>query len=256
MNVTVCQFHDDRALLTSDWNGLLGHVKSAHSDLVLLPELPFSGWFMNDDHLDPATWQAAVEEHDRLMPKLHDLSGKIVLSTRPVNSGGRRLNTGFAWDSDGGFRAAHDKHYLPNETDFWEASWYDQGDKTFAPLDCGEARVGFMICSELWFMEHARAYGQQGVNLLAAPRATMHASLEKWLLAGRVAAIVSGAFCCSSNRFGQGESGVLFGGQGWIIDPDGAVLALTSESEPFVTVDIDLQAAAAARETYPRNVKD
>jgi N-carbamoylputrescine amidase len=69
------------------------------------------------------------------------------------------------------------------------------------------------------------------------------------LAAGRVAAVLAGAFGLSSNRFS--ESGV-YGGQGWIIDPDGKVLALTSAAEPAVSATIDLEAVESARKTYPR----
>jgi len=39
---------------------------------------------------------------------------------------------------------------------------------------------------------------------------------------------------------------------GWIIGPDGQLLARTSGQAPFITLEIDLAAAAAARRTYPR----
>jgi N-carbamoylputrescine amidase len=66
---------------------------------------------------------------------------------------------------------------------------------------------------------------------------------------------MSGAFSLSSNRFGS-NNGVSFGGQGWVIDPDGAVLAVTSESEPVATVDITPAVADTAKATYPRYVNE
>jgi N-carbamoylputrescine amidase len=48
-----------------------------------------------------------------------------------------------------------------------------------------------------------------------------------------------------------------FGGTGWIIDPEnGTLLATTTGSEPFVTMDIDPGWAEAAKATYPRYVPD
>jgi N-carbamoylputrescine amidase len=44
------------------------------------------------------------------------------------------------------------------------------------------------------------------------------------------------------------------GGVGWIISPNGEILATTSAEAPFVTVDIDLAAPIAARYQYPRYV--
>ena len=77
------------------------------------------------------------------------------------------------------------------------------------------------ICTELWFMEHARAYGQGGVHLLAVPRATPRETLDKWLAGGRAAAIVSGAFTLSSNSASRPADIANLGGQGWIVGPDG-----------------------------------
>lgn len=73
--------------------------------------------------------------------------------------------------------------------------------------------------------------------------------MKKWLAGGRAAAVVSGCFCLSSNRC-EGS----MGGMGWLLDPDGGILALTSEEEPFITMDIDLTAAEEAKHTYPRYV--
>jgi N-carbamoylputrescine amidase len=57
----------------------------------------------------------------------------------------------------------------------------------------------------------------------------------------------------SSNRNGLSEDGsVRFGGNGWIISPDGDVLGLTSSTQPFVTMEIDLSVAESAKLTYPR----
>jgi N-carbamoylputrescine amidase len=57
----------------------------------------------------------------------------------------------------------------------------------------------------------------------------------------------------SSNRSGLSKDGeIRFGGNGWIIDPDGKVLGVTSSKEPFLTIDIPLTAAEEAKLTYPR----
>jgi N-carbamoylputrescine amidase len=105
-------------------------------------------------------------------------------------------------------------------------------------------------------MRQARAYGQAGVHLLATPRATEKHTVDKWLAGGRAAAVIAGAFSLSSNHFSRSERPVPLGGQGWVIDPDGDVLALTTPQEPFATVEIDPNAAERAKQTYPRYVLD
>jgi N-carbamoylputrescine amidase len=258
MKITVCELNDEPAALARDWQGLVAHVRAEQSQLVLLPEMPFHPWFARTLPFEPAVWQAALAAHDRWLARLPELAlAAAVLGTRPTDlAGGQRANQAFVWQPGSGCRAAHLKHYLPNEDGFWEASWYGRGDGRFEPVDCAGVRVGFLICTELWFMERARAYGRAGIHLLANPRGAELRTVERWLVGGRAAAIISGAFCLSSNRAGPNLPGAPFGGHGWIINPSGDLLAVTSPEQPFITLDLDLGEAERAKCTYPRDVID
>ena len=66
-----------------------------------------------------------------------------------------------------------------------------------------------------------------------------------------VATVRSATFCLSSNRV---DPAGACGGVGWIIDPQGTILAQTTRDAPFATVDIDMSAAAEAQCDYPRYV--
>ncbi|MCC6190230.1 MAG: carbon-nitrogen hydrolase family protein [Anaerolineales bacterium] len=254
MRVTVCELADDPTQLPEAWRRLAQHVEEARSELVLLPEMAFGAWFPRQPRFEAATWQAAVAAHDRWIARLPEMAPALVLGSRPVHRGGRRFNEAFIWDSAAGYRAVHTKRYLPDEDRFWEASWYERGDGRFIPGTAGPALVGFAVCTDLWFFEHARAYGQAGVHLIANPRATELATIDRWLVAGRAAAVAAGAYCLSSNRVGAEPPAGPMGGQGWVVGPDAEVLALTSPRQPWVTVDIDLTVAEHARRTYPRYV--
>ena len=97
-------------------------------------------------------------------------------------------------------------------------------------------RFGLNICTELWALESYAAYAERGVQVILSPRATAATTMAKWFAAGVVAAVRSGAFSLSSNRV---DPTGACGGGGWIIGPDGEVLARTSPEAPWVTVDID-----------------
>ena len=107
---------------------------------------------------------------------------------------------------------------------------------------------GLNICTELWALETYAAYAARGVQVILSPRATAAATTAKWLSVGVVAAVRSGAFSVSSNRV---DPTGACGGVGWIISPEGDILASTSPDAPFATIDIDLAASAAARDGYP-----
>ncbi len=259
MKVTVCQLRNDADGLEADWERLVQHAKKQASQLVLLPEMPFSPWPAWRPTFDRTVWARAVANHESWTRRFARLEPAVVVGTRPVNVGPHRYNQGFAWDSELGLRTVHTKVYLPDEQGFWEASWYEPGEKRFEAFECGPAKAGMLICTEMWFTEHARDYARQGIHLLLTPRATERGTRAKWLAGGQAAAIMAGAYglssCPVNDREHTDDTGASLGGQGWIISPDGDVLATTSADEPFVTLDVDLALAEQAKSTYPRYVE-
>ncbi len=258
MKVTVCELRNEPAALEDDWRSLATHVRAEGSDLVLLPEMPFHPWLAATRDVEAERWQASVRAHDAWAARLHELGAAAVVATRPVVAGGKRFNQAMLWQAGSGeLPVSHRKQYLPEEEGFWEASWYAAGPPGSERVTAGGAAIGFAICTEMWFFHRARDYSKQGVQLLACPRATLQPSVDKWLAGGRAAAVVSGAFCLSSNF--SGSAGALgdWGGCGWVVEPEaGEVLGTTSVTSPFVTVAIDLAVADAAKSTYPRYVAD
>jgi predicted amidohydrolase len=256
MRLTVCELPEDRAAFERAWNDLVDHVAVERSDLVLLPEMPFAPWLPASPDDDAAAWKQAVTTHNEWITCLDDLAPATVLLSRPTIRHDRRLNEGLMWTPADGAETTHEKRYLPEEAGFWEASWYDSGDREFSLVECTDtgALTGFLICTDLWATTEARRYGQAGADLIVNPRATEARTLEKWRAGGQATSVVSGAFVASSNRvtIETDQSDVLFGGEGWIMDPDGTMIARTSRSQPFVTVDVDLDVAENAKETYPR----
>lgn len=257
MKVTVCELPNEPAALEDAWEQLVQHVNANKSEFVLLPEMPFSRWLAHTRKFIGERWDQAVEAHEAWMPRLAELAPASVASTRPISMEGKRQNAGYVWEPGRGARTVHSKYYLPDEPGFWEASWYERGDGDFSLANTTKGKVGFLICTEIWFNFRARDYGQQGMQLLLCPRATPNPTAPKWIAGGQAAAVVSGAFCLSSNLGGTTQKGGDYAGVGWIIEPsEGKVLGLTNQSQPFLTLDIYLAEADKAKETYPRYVPD
>ena len=232
MRVTVAQI--DALRLEQDWAALLAHVRAEESDFVLLPEMCFAPWFCAAPLAVADIWRDAMNAHERWLRRLPELGAAIVVGTAPRSIGTRKHNVAYIWSADAGLRWDHRKTYLPDDEGYWEATWYDRAPIDFKAAKAGELVLGLMICTEIWFMQHARDYGKRGIHLLLNPRSTPLHSNDKWLAGGRSAAVVSGAYCLSSNHAGRADD-VELGGCGWICDPDGQVLATTSDAAPFVT---------------------
>ncbi len=257
MRITVCELPHGGLTAGRGWQTFGTCLQEQSSEWVVLPEMPFSPWLAATRPGSPERWRSAVAVHDAWIRRLPELPVRVVLGSRPVIDGDRFYNEGFVWHQSSGYRAVHRKYYLPDEAGFWEASWYSRGQGDFDVVEVEGLRIGFQICTELWFGARSREYARQGVHLLVCPRATPAASTDKWIAGGIVAAVVSGAYCVSSNANGPNIEGLPFGGSGWVMEPEeGRVLALTSEEAPMVTVDIDPAWAEQAKHTYPRYVRD
>jgi N-carbamoylputrescine amidase len=251
MRVTVCELPHRPDALADAWTALCEHTVACASQLVLLPELAMAEAVWEFGRFDAARWVAVETLNDMGLRRLHELHADYVVGTRPVRLDGRRLNQGYLWSPAAGVQPLRSKYFLPEEPGSWEATWFERGDPAFPAFRAGAASFGINICTELWALETYAAYAALGIDLLLSPRATALDTTAKWLAVGVVAAVRSGAYSLSSNRVDATGAG---GGHGWIINPAGDILSVTSAAEPFRTRDIDLGMAAGAKDTYPRYV--
>ena len=251
MRVTVCELPHEGTALTAAWTALCEHTAGQSSELVLLPELAMLEPVWESERIDVARWSAAEALCESWLSRLSELHAPNVVGTRPISIDGRRFNQGYIASAAYGVMPLRRKFFLPDEPGGWEARWFDRGDADFPVYRAGALSFGLNICTELWALETYANYAHGGVQAILSPRATALATAAKWVSAGVVAAVRSGAYSLSSNRV---EPTGACGGTGWIISPDGDILATTTREVPFVTIDIDLNAPVAARATYPRYV--
>jgi N-carbamoylputrescine amidase len=232
-----------------DWTRLAKQVAGARLELLITNELPFGRWIAADPIFNRDTAQDSVAAHEAGLAALAALPVPVVLSSRPVWAGDRLANEAFVLEH-GASRALHRKRYFPAEPGWFKASWYAPGDGSFQAADVAGLRVGVLLCTDAMFNEHARGYGRQGAALIAIPRAT-GSSVEMWQTAGKMAAIVSGAYVISSNRVGLSPTGPAFGGGGFAYHPDGSLLATTTPADMLIVAEVEPRVSDRQRAAYP-----
>ena len=195
-------------------------------------------------------------DHNEGLAHLTDLGVPTVLGTHPAYEGTLSVNEAFVWTAASGLMPVHTKQFFPNEGGFFEARWFERGERRFEIAKAGGIGVGFLICTDVMFNEWARLYGRNGAHLIAVPRATPIGSEKRWKTMCSAAAIVSGCYVASSNRAGLDDSGLEFAGKGWIFGPTGHLIAETSPEQPVVVADLDLSSVRKAQREYPCYVED
>ena len=218
------------------------------SELVLLPEFAMVEPVWQDEHFDADRWAAAQAMSDAWLERLPELHAAHVVGARPASIGGRPFNQGYLWSRAGGARAAAPQ-VLPAERTGQLGSALVRPGRSGVPGVSGRRPLvrpqHLQRAVGGGDLRRVRRAGRAGDSLAPRDRGGHDG---QWLSVGVVAAVRSGAFSLSSNRV---DPTGACGGFGWIIAPDGQVLATTTPDAPFATMDIDLAASDAARAGYP-----
>ena len=83
MKVTVCELRNEMDIFEEEWQKLVNHIRSEHSDMVLLPEMPFCPWVARTESVDAEVWRQSIEQHDRWISRLADLTPAAAKHTYP-----------------------------------------------------------------------------------------------------------------------------------------------------------------------------
>ena len=124
-----------------------------------------------------------------------------------------------------------------------EAKWVTPGDN-FPIIDLGFARIGIMICMDIYFAEIARIYAMKGAEILFWPTVT-HGPTQSGLEAQlRTRAMDNSLYIVESNLAGHPPyapyKGRFYPGNARIADFNGDIIAQTGRREGLAIADIDL----------------
>jgi predicted amidohydrolase len=216
---------------------------AAGTDLVVLPELSLTGYFLKD--LTPET---AVRLDGPELAKLIEATGRgaalvgLVLESDQFN-----FYNAAVLISDGSVRHVHRKVYLPTYGIFDEQRHLAPGDQFLAtdlPLGGGASwRVGILVCEDLWHPSSAYLLSRAGVDLLLCPSASPGrgvgsgegelGSAASYGAMLRTYAELFTVFAAYCNRVGF-EDGFHFWGGSRLLGPDGQILAGPLDDSPGV----------------------
>ena len=231
-------------------------ARSGGAQAICFPELSLTGYFLKDQ-----TPEVALSRESGFFQPLFEASRRISIGFGFVERGrdGRTYNS-YAWLEDGRLAGVHRKVHLVSYGMFEESRDLAAGEH-YKPIDSKLGRLGVLICEDLWHMEGAWLYFQQGVDALIVPSASPARGVEAghdglgsvrtWRSLLETTATMTQSWVVHVNRTGW-EDGISFGGGSRVIDPYGSQVAELAGLDPArLHVDIDPREAARARTRVP-----
>ncbi len=173
--------------------------------------------------------------------RAHELGVTVVLNLFE-RDGDRTYDCSPVIDADGTLVGRTRMIHITDYACFHEQGYYAPGD-TGAPVFATRAgRIGVAICYDRHYPEYMRALALAGAQLVVVPQAGALGEWPDGLFEAemRVAAFQNGYFTALCNRVGPEEE-LDFGGESFVCDPAGRVVARAPASEEFILLaDLDL----------------
>jgi len=241
---------------TDDWKRLSERIQETGADIFIFNELPFGGWLPSQNAFDEKKFDESVAAHDKALAVLDTLGVANILGSRLTVQDDIRVNSGFLWTKKGGIKDFYTKQHIPFSPGYWESAWYEAGPRKFPIIEVAGLKVGMLICTDIMFNEHARAYGRGGAHLIAVPRAMPPLAAGFFDSALAMGAVASGCYVASSNRTGMNDMGEPFEGRGCIYNPAGQTVALTNLFTDVASFDIDTDMVDWKQAIYPCDVPE
>jgi len=246
MRVGYYQFHPEFGAPTQNLEKVQDALKGANADIIVLPELAFTGYYF--------------EDRAELSQLAEDVSESAILKglTTLCQANQYHIVTGFAERNEDrlynsalvvgptGLLHQYRKLHLFNT----EKEYFDPGDTPLSTIEISGATVGVMICFDWVFPEVARSLALLGADILCHPSNLVLTYCQQTM---RTRSLENSVYTITANRTGQekrprGE--LAFTGQSQIVGPKGDVIKRSGADEEGVVIcEIDLSAARNKRMT-------
>lgn len=207
-------------------------VGDSQFDLLVLPELCFSGYYM-------PSREGAVQLAERFgegesfgfvldLARRHD--GAVVFGF-PEADGDKVYNSAALVCPDGTSHRYRKTHLFN-----LEKNWFDPGNTGFSVHEFRGARIGLMICFDWRFPESARTLMLKGADIICHPSNLVLPHCQDAMI---TRCLENGVYAITCNRRGadrQGSEEIGFTGRSQITSPRGEILARAEVDNDVITI--------------------
>lgn len=211
-------------------------LRQAEADLIVLPELPFSGYYFRDREE-----VKTLAEDPRRSSTVESLAALCrerkfyLVSGFAEKQKDKYFNSALLLGPEG-IVHTYRKLHLFNE----EKNWFDPGDTPLTVQEVRGAKIGMMVCFDWIFPEVTRTLTLLGAEIICHPSNLVLSYCQQSMLAR---CIENAVFAVTANRFGSdrrphGE--LRFTGKSQVVAPKGKLLHRAhSQREELYITEID-----------------
>lgn len=233
MRIGFCQFHVVHSDIEANLKKISHLLKNVKADLIVLPELCFSGYFFPSRKDIFPFANNFVQK--KIINELSIISKKkrIYLVAGMAEKEGNKLYNSAVLIGPKGYIGKHRKINLPKAEKI-----FDRG-KSFEIFKIGNVNIGVIICFESWFPESARILMLKGVQILCCPTNFGGPWTPDVI---KVRSLENKIFTIMANRIGQewiGSERAKFRGESQVVDHKGNVLVKAAKEECVKIVNVD-----------------
>jgi NAD+ synthase len=191
------------------------------SDLIVFTELVLTGYPMDDLVLKPVFIDRAMEAAERLAKEIGGGAG--ILVGAPWREDGKVYNAALLMH-EGRIVEKRLKHHLPNYGVFDEERVFTSGPLPL-PVRFKGARLGVMVCEDMWYPDAAAHLKSNGADILIVPNGSPYELSKEHIRLGhaRARAAETGLPLLYVNQVG-GQDELVFDGASFAIDAGGKIL--------------------------------
>lgn len=238
MKVGFCQFDVVYKNVEANLNKVKELLSSVEADLIVLPELCFSGYyFQTKEELNKYSDDTVQSKIINGLHKIAKSKNMFIVTGLAESDDDKLYNSAFLIGPNG-FIGKHRKmNITQNEKVFDRGNNFEIFEIEI--VNTGKVKIGILICFESWFPESYRILKKKGAQIICCPSNFG----GYWTLdVMKVRSLENKVYTVMANRTGKEmieNEEAEFRGESQIIDYGGNVLIQAKDNECIMTFDIE-----------------
>ncbi len=207
-------------------------LRGAKADIIVLPELAFTGYFFQD-----RSELASMAQDPAKSPIVHSLTDLcrdndfFLVTGFAEKNADKIFNSALVVGGDGIIHTYRKLHLFNTEKEY-----FDPGDTQLNTVELRGVKIGIMVCYDWAFPEVARVLALQGADLLCHPSNLVLTYCQQ---AMRTRCLENSVFSVTANRIGSDirpRGTLTFTGKSQLVEPGGELVyqAKQNDEELFI----------------------